>query len=384
MPNILKKFLKLESASGIVLMLAAILAIVVNNSPLHHAYQSIVHFHFDLNLFGSIRQFSLEHFVNDFLMVFFFLIVGLEIRREISTGELATRAQAILPIMAAAGGMLLPILFFMIFNHSDPVNRAGWAIPAATDIAFAIGVLNMFGRRVPLGLKIFLTALAIIDDLGAILIIAFFFSAGISGPWLGMAVGSGVALATISKYLSRMWPLMLLFSFLIWLGVLFSGVHATIAGVVIAMLLPGHLGKKIEHALLTPISFWILPTFAFLNSGVTLSVSSLQAVLTPLPLGIVAGLFFGKQLGIFISVYLMVRLKWAAIPGNASWRQVLGVAALGGIGFTMSLFIGGLAFNDDSLSELVRLGVIVGSLMSGIWGAFLLLSADTSRRVKNS
>jgi NhaA family Na+:H+ antiporter len=377
----IKKFLLLDNAPGLILILTAFLAVVLNNTPARELYQVIVSWHLDLK-FGSVSShFSLSHFVNDFLMVGFFLLVGLEIRYEFRSGELSSRAQAVLPFLAAIAGMVCPVLIFLIFNWNHPQFIHGWAIPAATDIAFALAVMNFFGRSVPTALKVFLTAFAIIDDLGAIVIIAFFYSAGISGPWLGVSAIAAVLIWILAKFVKQTWLPYLFLAMVLWLGVLYSGIHATIAGVAIAWLIPVEIGDRLKYGLAKFCAFFILPVFAFMNSGVELNSSAITDMFSSLPLGIIAGLIVGKMLGIYGAVTLATRFKIASLPGGASRLQMLGVATLGGVGFTMSLFIGRLAFHNEPEMDLVRLGVISASIFSALLGGLFLALAARSRSI---
>ncbi len=377
----LKKFLQLESAPGLLLILIALLAVILNNSLGREIYQSIVSWHLDLKIGSVSSHFSLPHFVNDFLMVGFFLLVGLEIRYEFRSGELSSRTQALLPFLAAIAGMICPVLIFLLFNWNQPHFIHGWAIPAATDIAFALAIMNFFGRTVPTALKVFLTAFAIIDDLGAIVIIAFFYSAGISGPWLGVAVVAAAMIWILAKFVKQTWLPYLFLAMILWLGVLYSGIHATISGVVIAWLIPVELGDRIKHSLAKFCAFFILPVFAFMNSGVELNSTALSDIFSSLPLGIIVGLVVGKILGIYGAVTLAARFKIASFPGAASHLQMLGVATLGGVGFTMSLFIGSLAFHSEAEMDLVRLGVITASIFSALLGGLFLALAARSKSI---
>jgi len=375
----LRAFFENSAAGGIVLMVAAVLAMVVANSPLAPAYFAA--------LKTYIGPLSLLHWINDLLMAVFFLLVGLEIKREFLDGQLSTWPRRILPGVAAAGGMAVPALFFVAFNLATPETMRGWAIPTATDIAFALGVLALLGSRVPVSLKIFLTALAIIDDLGAVMIIAAFYTANLSMAWLGGAIGVLAALAVLNRMGVRSLAPYLLLGALLWLLVLKSGVHATLAGVALALTIPlkPSPGKPddphsplhvLEHAIQPWVAFAIVPIFGFANAGVSLAGFSLASLLAPLPLGIAAGLFVGKQIGVFGTTWAAVRLGWADRPEHATWPQVYGVALLCGIGFTMSLFIGLLAFPSSAvLQDQVKVGVLAGSILSAIVGTLVLLVA---------
>lgn len=369
MRSALRNFLGTEAAGGIVLIVAAAAAMIVANSPVADSYFALLH--------AKLGPLSLLHWINDGLMALFFLLVGLEIKREFLRGHLSTWADRILPCIAAAAGMIVPALFYLGFAGSEPGLSRGWAIPTATDIAFAIGVLALLGSRAPASLKLFLTTIAIVDDMGAVAIIALAYTAAISGPaLLAAAVILGVMSLLGKLGLRMLWPYLLLATAL-WLAVLLSGVHATIAGVLAALAIP--IGddensplERLEHGLHPWVAFAIVPLFGFANAGVSFAGIGIAHVLAPLPLGIAAGLFLGKQIGIFGSVRLAVAFGLAQRPAGASWRQVYGVALLCGIGFTMSLFIGGLAFNDPLLSDEVKIGVLGGSLLSALCGFALL------------
>jgi NhaA family Na+:H+ antiporter len=324
---------------------------------------------------------SVLHWINDGLMAIFFLLVGLEIKREMIGGELNSWTRRALPMIAAVGGMLVPALFFFAFNWEHPDQWRGWAIPTATDIAFALGVLSLFGSRVPNSLKVFLTSLAIMDDLGAILIIAIFYASDLSWMYLGGAAGTAAVLFALNAAgITRLW-IYLPLGLLLWGCMLFSGVHATLAGVIVAMAIPIDAKRSgaasplhtLEHALVPWVAFFVVPLFGFANAGVPLEGISLAMMFSPLPLGVIAGLFLGKQIGIMGSVFLAQRLKVAQLPAGASWREIYGVSLLCGIGFTMSLFIGLLAFPDAERDHLIKLGVLIGSLLSAIVGSFVLL-----------
>ena len=374
----LRAFFESAAAGGIVLMVAAALAMVVANSALAPAYFAA--------LKTYIGPLSLLHWINDLLMAVFFLLVGLEIKREFLDGQLSTWPRRILPGVAAAGGMAVPALFFVAFNLATPETMRGWAIPTATDIAFALGVLALLGNRVPVSLKIFLTALAIIDDLCAVMIIAAFYTANLSMAWLAGAIGVLAILAVLNRMNVRSLLPYLLLGAVLWVLVLKSGVHATLAGVALALTIPlrGADGRgadhsplhTLEHAIQPWVAFAIVPIFGFANAGVSLAGFSLASLLAPLPLGIAAGLFVGKQIGVFGTTWAAVRLGWADRPEHATWPQVYGVALLCGIGFTMSLFIGLLAFPSSTvLQDQVKVGVLAGSILSAVVGTLVLLVA---------
>jgi Na+:H+ antiporter, NhaA family len=384
-----KAFIDSEAASALPLLAATVLALILANSPLHTSIQSLLGAKLTVDYGGVGLSKPLLLWINDGLMAGFFLLVGLEIKREVVEGELSRPSQVALPIAGAIGGMAVPALIYTGINWSDPVALRGWAIPAATDIAFALGVLAALGSRVPLALKVFLTTVAIVDDLGAILIIAIFYTGNLSTEALAFAAFFIAGLAMLNAAgVRRIGPYALL-GLALWVSVLKSGVHATLAGVVLAMFIPlkvpGMADDKrpaihLEHAL-KPWSAWlIMPVFAFANAGLSLSDLSLSTLLEPVPLGIVAGLFFGKQLGIVLGAGLLIALGVAAMPAGGSWRSLWGVAILGGIGFTMSLFIGTLAFSDPRFEAEVRLGVLAGSVLSAVIGYLMLLRSGSASR----
>jgi NhaA family Na+:H+ antiporter len=362
----IQDFLRHETAGGIVLMLAAGLALLVVNSPLGAGYDAVL-------------TLPVRHAIDDGLMAVFFLLVSLEIKRELVVGELSTPAQAALPAGAALGGMLVPALIYVAFNVGSPANLRGWAIPSATDIAFSLGVLSLLGRRVPASLKVFLAALAILDDLGAIVIIALFYTADLSLPVLGLAGLAVVVLVLLGRRRASLW-LYLPVGLFLWDCLLKSGVHATLAGVAVGLAIPVAQADRLERGLHPYVSFAILPLFAFANAGLRLSDLSLELLTQPLLLGIAAGLFVGKQVGVFAAVGVMIRLCGARLPDGASWRQLYGAAVLTGIGFTMSLFIGALAFPGEARAEEVRFGVVAGSLASALLGALVLRLGSPLRR----
>jgi len=373
----IRDFLKMEDSGGIVLVVAAILAMIFANSGLGGVYSGFLDTPVAVKVGALEIAKPLLLWINDGLMAIFFLLVGLEIKREVLVGELSTRDQIILPTVAAIGGMAAPAAIYVLFNLGDPEAMNGWAIPAATDIAFALGVLALLGSRVPLALKVFLTALAIIDDLGAIVIIALFYTADLS--LVSLAFG-GVFLAGLIA-LNILGVTKMAFYWLLgvglWICVLKSGVHATLAGVAIALCVPLKAGGKeplydVEHSLHSWVAFGILPLFAFANAGVNLTGLSLDDFLGPIPLGIALGLFLGKQIGVVGLSYLAVKAGLAKLPNAITWAGFYGVALLAGIGFTMSLFIGTLAFTGQGYAADVRLGVLGGSILSGLVG-FLVL-----------
>jgi NhaA family Na+:H+ antiporter len=369
------RFLSSESAGGLVLMGAALAAIIVANSPLAPSYFAALH-----SVWGGL---SIELWINDGLMAIFFLMVGLEIKREVLAGELSSWSQRALPGFAAAGGMLVPALIYLAVNWGNAQTLAGWAIPAATDIAFALGVLSLLGKRVPTSLKVFLAALAILDDLGAVTIIALFYSTGLNMPMLLASFATLAVLIVMNRLgVRRLLPYLLL-GVVLWFFVLQSGVHATLAGVALALCIP--LGKPEEEArspllfLEGKMHYWVafavVPIFGFANAGVSLSGITLGNLVDPVPLGVALGLFVGKQIGVFLAAVLAIRTGIAALPEGSNWAQLYGVALLCGIGFTMSLFIGNLAFpGNPHLIDEVKVGVLIGSILAAIAGVILLRS----------
>ena len=374
-----QEFMKLEASAGLVLMAMAVLAMFAANSGLAPLYNSFL----DTNIRVGVGAFEISKaavlWINDGLMAIFFFLVGLEIKREVIRGELSSFDKAILPIIAAIGGMAIPGLVFVYINWGAPENLIGWAVPTATDIAFALGILALLGPRVPVSLKIFLLAIAIIDDLGAIVIIAAFFTSDLSVNALTLSMLGFAAAVTLNRMgVSRMTPYALIGVFM-WVAVLKSGVHATLAGVLIALTIPlkekggeEALLHRVEHALHPWVAFLVLPIFAFANAGVGLAGVSVSDLAEPLTLGIIAGLFVGKQLGVFAATWFATRSGVARLPEDIQWTHVYGVACLTGVGFTMSLFIGSLAFDSQDIMNSVRLGVITGSILSGILGFAVL------------
>ena len=374
-------FFKLEAASGVVLLFAAIIALVISNSNLAELYFSTLNKYLFIGINNFGLKLSVLHWINDALMAIFFFFVTLEIKREFLQGELSNIKQALLPIIAAVGGMLVPALFYVFVNLGDSETLNGWAIPSATDIAFSLGVLSLLGKRVPLSLKVFLTALAIIDDLGAIVIIALFYSGDLSIKYLSLMLLAFILLLLINKFNIKKFLPYLIVGLFLWDFTHNSGIHATIAGVLLAMTIP-HRKKekdfslliKIEHAISPYVAFGIMPLFAFANAGVSLEGLSFASLLDKVPLGIVLGLFLGKQLGVFIFSYVSIKLKIAQMPNNTSWYNFYGVGVLTGIGFTMSLFVGNLAFVENmQYMDGVKIGVLTGSLLSTLFGYFLIL-----------
>jgi NhaA family Na+:H+ antiporter len=374
-----KRFFEWEASGGVVLMGAAALGMLTANSMFTADYIQTLEM--------KVGGLSVLHWINDGLMAIFFLLVGLEIKREMIGGELNSWPRRALPMIAAVGGMVVPALFFFALNWEHPDQWRGWAIPTATDIAFALGVLSLFGSRVPNSLKVFLTSLAIMDDLGAILIIAIFYASDLSWMYLGGAAATAAVLFALNAAgVTKLW-IYLPLGLLLWGCMLFSGVHATLAGVIVAMAIPIDAKRSgapsplhmLEHALVPWVAFFVVPLFGFANAGVPLEGISLAMMFSPLPLGVIAGLFLGKQIGIMGSVFLAQRLKLAQLPVGATWREIYGVSLLCGIGFTMSLFIGLLAFPDAERDHLIKLGVLIGSLLSAIVGSFVLLMPKRRR-----
>jgi NhaA family Na+:H+ antiporter len=378
----IQEFIKLETSGGVVLMIAAIFAMIIANTPLSANYDLILGTYIKVGIGNFEIAKPAILWINDGLMAIFFFLVGLEIKREVLAGELSSFDKAILPIMAAIGGMAVPGIIFAIVNWGTPENLNGWAIPTATDIAFALGILALIGSRAPISLKIFLLAIAIIDDLGAIVIIAIFYTSELSINALAIsALGFAAAVALNRMGIQRTAPYLLV-GIVMWVFVLKSGVHATLAGVLIAFTIPlktknedEALLYKMEHGLHPWVAFLILPVFAFANAGVNFTGIGIDDLLQPLTLGIAVGLFLGKQIGVFLATWIGVKSGIARLPENVSWKHVYGVACLTGVGFTMSLFIGSLAFTTADVMNSVRLGVVLGSVLSGLFGYVLLKSA---------
>ena len=376
-----KWFFRLEAASGLLLLAATIVALILSNSNLNELYFGILNSHIKIGISEFYLDLSVIHWINDVLMAIFFFVVTLEIKREFLQGELSKPKQALLPIIGAVGGMALPALIYVVINFNSTETLRGWAIPSATDIAFSIGVLSLLGSRVPISLKVFLMALAIIDDLGAIVIIAFFYSTEIQYSYLFMMLFSFVVLVVLNKLGIKKFTPYLLISFFLWYFTHGSGIHSTISGVLLALTIPHRnhekdfsLLLKLEHMLSPYVAFVIMPLFALANAGVSLNGFSINTIMFPVPLGILCGLFFGKQIGVFLFSYLSVKLNIAEMPSNSNWIKLYGVAILTGIGFTMSLFVGNLAFgNDIQYIDGVKIGVLSGSLLSTLVGYFLLL-----------
>ena len=388
--SLIRDFLRLEAAAGILLMFATAAALLASNSGLAVWYDRFLTVHLSV-LIGEVGiDKPLFLWVNDGLMAVFFLLVGLEIKREVLEGELSERSQIILPALGAAGGFVVPALIYLAFTHDDPMARQGWAIPAATDIAFALGVLSLLGSRVPVSLRMFLTSLAIFDDLGAIIVIAVFYTADLSLVALVVAAVGTVALVVLNRSGIRAITPYVLIGLVVWVGVLKSGVHATLAGVVVALCIPlasdvrGHSPLRwLEHALHPWVAYLVLPVFAFVNAGVPFTGLDTALLVSAVPLGIAAGLFLGKQAGVFLVCWIAIRAGLASLPEGANWRSFYAVCALAGIGFTMSLFIGNLAFERGAFEYVgaTRIGVLLGSLASALLGAALLFGLPRRARV---
>ena len=377
-----------ERNAGLLLIATAALAVIASNGPFADTCQNLLHFKFGPAL-PRVGQMDLHHWIADGLMAFFFLLVGLEVKREWYDGQLSTPAQRRLPIIAAAAGMALPAIVYLVVIRGNPDLANGWAIPAATDIAFAVGVLAVLGPRVPPSIKLMLVTIAIVDDIGAVLIIALFYTAGLNVPAFAVALALTGVMAAMGQFgVRRIWPFMVGF-ILLWLLVLSSGVHATIAGVLTALTVPLGRGeqrsplKRLEHRIHPWVMFGVVPLFGFASAGVEMS-NGVAQLAHPLPLAILAGLFIGKQLGIFGAVWIAARVGIAPQPNGTSWRQIYGASLLCGIGFTMSLFIGALAFPGNSaLIDEAKIGILAGSLLSAVCGYLLLRTAPAAKGLPN-
>jgi len=392
--KIVRDFYERESSTGILLMLVTVAALILKNSALAGAYNAFLHTPVEVR-FGALQIAKpLLLWINDGLMAVFFLLVGLEVKRELLRGSLSSWSQAALPVIAAIGGMLVPALIYVGFNYREPSGLHGWAIPTATDIAFALGILSLLGNRVPPSLKIFLLALAIMDDLGAIVIIALFYTSNLSLLSLVVAAIALVALFLLNRAGVVRRAAYILLGAVLWVSVLKSGVHATLAGVALAFMIPldarekgaAHpLAEQLEHDLHPWVSFMILPLFAFVNAGIDLRGLSLGQLATPVPLGIMLGLFIGKQAGVFLFSWAAIKMRLASLPVGSSWGQLYGIALMTGIGFTMSFFIDSLAFVDDSIYEYAdKLAILLGSLLSGIAGYLVLLRSSHGKHFKKN
>lgn len=370
--SVLREYLRNEAAGGVLLMAVAVAALVIANSPLAPVY--FLTLHLKLGILPVLE------WINDGLMALFFLMVGLEIKREMIGGQLSTWPRRALPGIAAVGGMAVPAGFYLLVQQGNPATVHGWAVPAATDIAFALGVITLLSSRVPVSLRIFLAALAIIDDLGAVLIIAFFYAGDLNWWALAGVGGTCLVLFGLNRFKSDRIGFYLAIGALMWWFMLQSGVHATLAGVILALFVPMSTQRggrqsplhTLEHELNPWVSYIVVPLFGFANAGVSLSGLGLSSIISPIPVGVAMGLFLGKQLGVFGASFLTIKLGLAELPVAASWRQLYGTAVLCGIGFTMSLFIGLLAFDAPEQRDLVKIGVLTGSLASAIVGALIL------------
>ena len=383
-----KWFFKLESASGLLLVIGATIALILSNSDLSGYYFDILSTHISIGFKNFSLDLTVLHWINDVLMVIFFFVVTLEIKREFIQGELSRPKQASLPIIGAIGGMAVPAFIYILINFETGNTIKGWAIPSATDIAFSIGVLSLLGSRVPISLKVFLLALAIIDDLGAIIIIAFFYSSELQYIFLILMLASIIILFTLNKFgIKKFFPFLLM-GFFLWYFTHESGIHSTISGVLLALSIPHRkhekdfsLLLKLEHGISPYVAFGIMPLFALANAGVSIKGMSINTLAAPVPLGILCGLFFGKQIGVFLFSYLSIKFKFAEMPSNSNWIKLYGVGVLTGIGFTMSLFVGNLAFIDQNqYIDGVKIGVLTGSLLSMVFGYLLLLLVTDKKK----
>ncbi|HHJ1298449.1 Na+/H+ antiporter NhaA [Pseudomonas sp. P1B16] len=389
MRSLFTRFFQLEAASGLLLIAAAILALVINNSPLSYLYNGLLDVPVAVKVGALEIAKPLLLWINDGLMALFFLLIGLEVKREVVDGQLSKPSQVILPATAAVGGMVVPALVYWFINRDNPAAVAGWAIPTATDIAFALGVLALLGKRVPASLKLFLMTLAIIDDLGAIIVIALFYSGTLSSVSLMLAAACLVALIAMNRLgVVKLGPYLII-GLVLWVCVLKSGVHATLAGVALALCIPLRTRNaesspllSLEHALHPWVAYAILPLFAFANAGVSLAGMTLESFTHPVPLGIAVGLLAGKTVGVFGLTWLAIKLRLAALPTGASWGQLLGVAILCGIGFTMSLFVGSLAFvpGSSDYAGMDRMGILTGSFIAAVVGYAVTAMASRAPR----
>ena len=391
MKIMVRDFIKKKSSAGVILVFVTILALLIRNSPLSQYYNEILHVTVSFE-FGNLLHIEKPflHWINGGLMTVFFLLIGLEIKRELLTGHLSSLSRIALPGLAALGGMIFPALIFIFFNYGDEFSMRGWAIPVATDIAFALGILSLLSNKIPVSLKIFLMALAIIDDIGAILIIAIFYTTDISLFALALSLLFFIILVIMNKMNVIKITAYLLIGILLWVSVLKSGLHPTLAGILLAFTVP--LNAKNDHKknispakiLQKNLHFWvayyILPIFAFVNAGVSLNGMSIEYIVHPVSLGIICGLVFGKQMGVMLFTYLAIRFKLAVLPRCTTWTQIYGVSLLSGIGFTMSFFIDSLAYNESVIfASSDRLAILVGSLVSGIFGYLILKYAKKKK-----
>ena len=391
MKVLVRKFLKKESTSGLILMAVTVLALIFSNTFLSEFYNNILHTKIEFKV-GDFLEISkpVILWVNDGLMAIFFLLIGLEIKRELIMGHLSSFSKIALPAIAAVGGMLVPALVFIFFNHGDDFAMRGWAIPTATDIAFALGIVSLLWKRVPTSLKIFLMALAIFDDLGAIIIIALFYTSQLSFMAIAGALFCIIALYLLNKLEVTLIGVYAIVGSILWIFVLKSGIHATLAGIIIAFAIPlnaiNDKHKRVspvrtfQHYIHFWVAFYILPIFAFVNAGIDLRQMSLEKVLNPVSLGIILGLFLGKQIGVFLFTFLAVKFKLAKLPRCTTWGQIYGISVLTGIGFTMSLFINSLAYQDTNMYAYTdKLGILIGSFLSGILGYLILRFIKTKK-----
>ncbi|CAM4071349.1 sodium/proton antiporter, NhaA family [Pedobacter westerhofensis] len=366
------RFIQLEYSSGVILLLSVLTAILWANSAFQHSYHELWELRFAIGYSQFKLNEPLHIWINDGLMAIFFFVIGLELKREFLEGELSSLSKAVLPMMAAAGGMIVPALIYFLMNRNT-VAEHGWGIPMATDIAFALALLSMAGKHIPGSVKVFLSALAVSDDLGAVLVIAFFYTQGldlvplgIAGLFVGVLIaGNSFGIKSILFYL--------LIGIAVWLCFLFSGVHATLAGIVVAFTIPsGTLLQKMEDGLHPWVAYLIMPLFALSNSGISIGADFLQSIINPVSIGVASGLVIGKCVGIFLFTWVMVKTGVARLPSGATWKHLFGIALLGGIGFTMSLFIGGLAFKDAQYVDQAKYGILLGSVAAGILGSLVL------------
>ncbi len=391
MKILVRKYIKQESTSGIILIFVTILALILRNSTFSEFYTTFLHTSIEFKV-GDILDISkpLILWINDGLMAIFFLLIGLEIKRELIAGHLSSSQKIALPAIAALGGMIVPALIYVFFNFGDDFALRGWAIPTATDIAFALGILSLLGKKIPISLKIFLMALAIFDDLGAILIIAIFYTNDLSFHAISFATIAILVLVLLNMFQVTKLGFYWIVGMLLWIFVLKSGVHATLAGIIVAFAIPLHAvnekrklvspAKSLQHHIHFWVAFYILPLFAFVNAGVDLSNLSVDKITSNTSLGIILGLFLGKQIGVFLFSYLAIKYKIAKMPRCTTWTQIYGVAILTGVGFTMSLFIDTLAFHDSNAFYYTdKLGILIGSFLSGLLGFIVLKIAKTKR-----
>lgn len=387
---LVRDFIKKESSSGIILIFVTLFALILKNSQLSFLYDQIIHTKISISIAEIIIDKPLYLWINDGLMAFFFLVIGLEIKRELKEGHLSSWSKIALPAIAAFGGMLVPALFYIYFNYTDPEAIKGWAIPTATDIAFALGILSLLGKRVPTTLKIFLMALAIFDDMGAIIIIALFYTNDLSTISILFALASIIVLFIMNRLGVIKIVLYMIVGTVLWISVLKSGVHATLAGIILAFLIPldgqtfkgkhNSPAKKLRHHLHFYVAYFVLPLFAFVNAGVDLRNIEFSSMSSGVPLGIMLGLFLGKQFGVFLFVVIAVKLNIAKLPKCSTWLQVYGVCVLTGIGFTMSLFVDSLAFPNDALYLYTdKLAILIGSICSGVLGYIILFYAKKNK-----